>query len=230
MGEEQDDATGQGPDPRAFEVPLGQLRRERTLADLREGELAADPIEQFATWMKEALAAGGAEPNAMTVATATPDGVPSARIMLLKGVDKGGFTFFSNYDSRKGRELSANPHAALVFHWPALERQVRVTGQVQRVSAEESDAYFRTRPVGSRLGALASPQSEVISDRQELRRRLEQVQAEYGDQPPPRPQNWGGYRLRPETVEFWQGRPNRLHDRLRYRRVGDRWVIERLAP
>lgn len=210
---------------------LAALRREYQLRGLGENEVAADPFAQFQTWFATALTAQLPEPNAMTLATATPDGRPSARIVLLKGFDTDGFVFYSNYLSRKGRELDANPFAALVFYWPELERQVRIEGPVERLSAHESDVYFQSRPLGSRLGAIASAQSAVIPDRAAVEHRLAELEAEYSDSEPPRPDHWGGYRVRPDTLEFWQGRPNRLHDRLRYRLSGDgSWIIERLSP
>jgi pyridoxamine 5'-phosphate oxidase len=190
-----------------------------------------DPLEIAAGWYGEAVAAGLPEPNAMALATATPDGRPSARVVLLKAVDESGFTFHTNYQSRKGRELAGNPWAALVFYWPALERQVRVEGTVERLPPAESDAYFRTRPLGSRLGAWASPQSAAVPDRAALEQRLREVARGYEGRDVPRPPFWGGYRLRPVAVEFWQGRPNRFHDRLLYRRLpSGGWQIERLAP
>jgi pyridoxamine 5'-phosphate oxidase len=190
-----------------------------------------DPIVQFRRWFGDARAAGLAEPEAMTLATTGPDGRPSARMVLLKGFDQRGFVFYTNYTSRKSRELAANPAAALVFWWPPpLQRQVRIEGLVERVSHEESEAYFRTRPFGSQLGAWASNQSEVIPDRDVLEKRLEELSARYADGEVPLPPFWGGFRLAPDVIELWQGRPNRLHDRLRYRRDGDRWTIQRLSP
>ena len=201
------------------------------LHGLSEADLAPDPFAQFQAWFDTALAAGLPEPNAMTLATATPDGRPSARMVLIKGVDPRGFVFYTNYESRKGRELEANPWAALVFYWPELERQIRIEGRVERVAAEESDAYFASRPLGSRLGAWASPQSQVIPGRDVLEARLRDLEARFASGDVPRPPHWGGYRVVPEAVEFWQGRPSRLHDRLRYTRQADgRWAIERLAP
>src|SRR5262245_27454283 len=198
--------------------------------DLRESDADPDPVRQFQRWFDAAVAAGLPEPNAMTLATCTADGVPSARIVLLKICDERGLAFFTNYRSRKGRELANNPRAALVFFWPALERQVRVEGRVELVSADESDAYFASRPVNSRLGAWASDQSAVIPSREELERKQRELEAQFPDGRVPRPPHWGGYRVVPDVFEFWQGRPSRLHDRLRYRRVEGRWVIERLSP
>lgn len=201
---------------------------------LEESQVAADPFAQFAIWFTEARAAELPEPNAMTLATATPDGVPSARIVLLKGVDERGFVFYSNYESQKGRELAGNPRAALTFYWAELERQVRVAGAVVRVSREESRRYFDSRPLGSRLGASLSHQSNVIADRTALQAAWSRLAAEYEADPSrtvPLPDDWGGYRVIPVSIEFWQGRPSRLHDRLRYQRQDDgSWRIERLSP
>jgi pyridoxamine 5'-phosphate oxidase len=198
---------------------------------LDEAALDADPIRQFQTWLAEAGAAGLTLPESMTLATATPHGRPSARLVLLRGCDARGFAFFTNYDSRKARELDANPHAALVLHWPSLERQVRIEGRVERVSAEDSDAYWRGRPRGSQLSALVSPQSEILADREVLLELVRVAERRYAGQPVPRPANWGGYRVVPEVIEFWQGGLNRLHDRFRYRRRdGGGWQVERLAP
>jgi pyridoxamine 5'-phosphate oxidase len=212
---------------------IADLRQEYTKHELSTDTVDDDPIEQFRTWFDEALDAEVEEPNAMTLATAASDGQPSARIVLLKGVDERGFVFYSNYDSRKGRELAQNPQAALVFWWEPLERSVRIEGTVERLPDAESTEYFRSRPRGSQLGAWASPQSHVISGRDVLERNLEELEAKYdeGDEIP-RPKNWGGYVLAPTSIEFWQGRPNRLHDRLRYRRedASDDWTLERLAP
>ena len=190
----------------------------------------ANAVEQFKAWLDEAFAAGLPEPTAMAIATADADGAPSNRMVLLKGVDDDGFVFFTNYESRKGRDLAANPRAALVFHWQALGRQVRVTGRVRKVSAAESDAYFASRPLGSRFSAAASPQSEVIGERAELERTVDELKARHPDGDIPRPRHWGGYRVRPETIEFWTHRDDRLHDRIRYRRTRGGWAVERLGP
>jgi pyridoxamine 5'-phosphate oxidase len=209
---------------------LSRLRKEYARAGLRESDADRDPIEQFRRWFDEALAADLHEPNAMTLATSTPDGRPSARIVLLKGFDERGFVFYTNYEGRKGEELAANPRAALVLYWGELERQVRIEGGVSRVPGEESDAYFEGRPRGSQLGAWASEQSRPARDRGVLEERLRELEAEYGDREVPRPPFWGGYRVEPEVIEFWQGRENRLHDRLRYRRSDEDWKVERLQP
>ena len=209
-----------------------KLRAEYQRAALDERDVDRDPIRQFAAWFGEAVAAQLPEPNAMTLATVGDDGRPAARIVLLKGADARGFVFFTNYDSRKGSELARDPRAALLLFWVELERQVRIEGVTERVSAAESDAYFASRPRLSRFGAWASPQSETIDGRAVLEERFAQVAARYADEsaPVPRPPNWGGYRLVPDRFEFWQGRRSRLHDRILYRRAADAWTIERLAP
>ncbi len=196
---------------------------------LDETQAADEPLRQFERWFAEAVDAGVLEPNAMTLATVGADGRPSTRIVLLKGVDAAGVVFYTNYDSRKGRELAANPQAALQFHWVELQRVVRIEGRVERTSAEESDAYYASRPVDSRIGAWASPQSEVIANRGVLVANAARTSARYGLHPP-RPPQWGGFRVVPDTWEFWQGRRSRLHDRLRYRLTEGRWITERLAP
>ncbi len=207
------------------------LRRDYALAGLSEKDLARDPFRQFEKWFGEAQAAKLPEPNAMVLSTAGRDGRPSSRILLLKSLDGRGFVFYTNYESRKGRDLEANPRGSLVFPWIALERQVVAEGAVSRVSREESEAYFHSRPLPSQLGAWASAQSSIIPDRAALEQSMKAVEKKYAGRTVPLPPHWGGYRLVPETVEFWQGRRSRLHDRLRYRRLpeGD-WAVERLAP
>jgi pyridoxamine 5'-phosphate oxidase len=211
-------------------VSIADLRREYALARLDEKDVNRDPIAEFARWFAEAQAAEVEEPNAMVLATATPDGAPSARVVLLKGFDERGFVFFTDYRSRKGAELELNPRAALVLHWSELERQVRITGDVSRTSAEESEAYYRSRPVGSRLGAWVSHQSQTIPSRDLLEGGLREVERRFAGGDVPLPPYWGGYRVKPGAIEFWQGRENRLHDRVRYVREGETWRIERLAP
>jgi pyridoxamine 5'-phosphate oxidase len=207
------------------------LRRDYALAGLTEKDLARDPFRQFEKWFAEAEAAKLPDPNAMILSTAGRDGRPSARTVLLKGLDGRGFVFYSNYESRKGRELEANPRASLLFPWNALERQVIIEGTVARVPREESDAYFHSRPRLSQLAAAASPQSTLVAGRSVLEDSMKVLEKKYAGQEVPLPPNWGGFRLNPETVEFWQGRRNRLHDRLRFRRSpGGDWTIERLAP
>jgi len=212
-------------------MEIANIRKEYIWGGLSESDMDADPIRQFAAWFQQALAVNLPDPNAMTLATATPDGQPSARIVLLKAFDATGFTFFTNYEGRKARELTANARAALLFFWPELQRQVRIEGIVERVSEAESDDYFRSRPLGSRLGAWASAQSEVIASRDVLEERVRQAVQRFPDGEVPRPPFWGGFRVRPLSIEFWQGRPDRLHDRLRYQRVPpEGWHIERLSP
>ncbi|HZO19550.1 MAG TPA: pyridoxamine 5'-phosphate oxidase [Gemmatimonadaceae bacterium] len=211
-------------------LDLASLRRTYALSSLDEGAVDADPIHQFERWFADAVTAEALEPNAMTLATASRDGVPSGRVVLLKGVDARGFVFFTDFRSRKGAELTENPLAALVFLWKEIERQVRVTGAVARVSDADAEAYFRSRPVGSRLGAWASHQSAVIADRRVLEDRLRDVTARFADGDVPLPSHWGGFRVVPDEVEFWQGRPDRLHDRLLYRRAEAGWTVARLSP
>ena len=208
---------------------IAHLRQEYMRAGLAEGDAHADPLVQFQRWFHDAQAAELPLANAMTLATVAADGAPAARVVLLKGVEDGGFVFYSNYASRKGRELAAQPGACLVFLWSDLERQVRIEGRTEKVAAEDSDAYFASRPLGARLSAWASAQSERVADRATLERALEGMKHKYGEHPP-RPPHWGGYRLMPTAIEFWQGRANRLHDRLLYSRSGTRWTIERIAP
>lgn len=210
-------------------VNIADIRKDYTLQGLAEREVNRDPFAQFQLWFDQALSANVPEPNAMTLATCTPDGTPSARIVLLKGFDQRGLQFFTNYLSRKGSELLHNPRSAAVFFWPDLERQIRIEGLVSKVTPEESDNYFHSRPRNSRLGAWASEQSSVIPDAAFLEARQREFDATYGNDVP-RPEHWGGYRLAPTMFEFWQGRPSRLHDRLRFRLVGSEWILERLSP
>ncbi|WP_299414701.1 pyridoxamine 5'-phosphate oxidase [Acaryochloris sp. IP29b_bin.148] len=209
---------------------IADLRCDYRLQALLETAVEADPIQQFQYWFSQALQAELPEPNAMTLATVNTEGQPSARMVLLKGVDPEGFVFYTNYRSRKGQELTHRPWAALVFWWAELERQVRIEGAVAQVSAQETESYFESRPRGSQLGAWVSEQSQVIGDRTVLEERLQDLEQQYQNQPIPRPLHWGGYRLRPDLIEFWQGRPNRLHDRLCYQREGEQWCMVRLSP
>ena len=207
-------------------------RKSYERAILDEHGIDRDPFQQFTIWYDEAVAAGLPEPEAMTLSTATLEGQPSARIVLLRGYDERGFCFFSNYSSQKGQELAANPYAAVTFHWVELERQVRIAGRVEKVTEAESDAYFQSRPSQSRIGAWSSPQSSVISSRDALEELFKKYQEQYLDETAiPRPEHWGGYRVIPKRIEFWQGRPNRLHDRLRFIRIDQGpWTLQRLAP
>jgi pyridoxamine 5'-phosphate oxidase len=211
---------------------LADMRRDYTRDGLGEEQAPAEPFSLFQRWFGDAVKTEKlpVEPNAMTLATVDAAGRPHCRVLLLKGLDDRGFTFFSNYDSAKGEQLAANPFAAMTFFWPALERQVRIEGRVERVTPAESDAYYQVRPLGSRLGAWASPQSRVIRDRSELESLLAQTEQRFLDKAPNCPPHWGGYRLLPERIEFWQGRPSRLHDRLNYRFLDGAWARERLAP
>jgi len=208
---------------------IAQLRKNYTFGQLSETEVSPNPLDLFQVWFDQAVKAECPEPNSMTLATADSAGNPSARIVLLKGADSAGFTFFTNYESQKGKELAARPHAALLFHWHELERQVRIKGVVERVSPAESDEYFHSRPAASRIGAWASPQSSEIPNREFLEEAEKRFAADFGDKPP-RPEHWGGYRLQPTEIEFWQGRPSRLHDRIHYQLDGAQWRITRLAP
>ncbi|MEO6002821.1 MAG: pyridoxamine 5'-phosphate oxidase [Opitutus sp.] len=218
------------PAPTVPTMSLADLRKDYSLAGLAEKDLARDPFRQFDKWFQEAEAAKIPEPNAMTLAT-TRDGRPSARTVLLKGVDGRGFVFYTNYESRKGRELDATPRAALLFPWVALERQVIIEGTVTKVTREEAEAYFHSRPLLSQLGAWVSQQSSIISGRKVLEDTMKELEKKYAGTVVPLPPHWGGYRVAPETVEFWQGRRSRLHDRLRFRRGDDGgWIVERLAP
>ena len=210
---------------------ISGLGRDHRRPGLDPAQFDEDPFVQFAQWMEEALEAGITLPNAMTLATVGADNLPSARMVLLKHLDDSGFVFYTNFDSRKGRELASNPNAALVFYWSELERQVRVTGGVLKVDRSEAEEYFNSRPLLSRIGAWASPQSEVISDRNQLEARFAELEAQYPDGRVPLPDNWGGFRLIPTSIEFWQSRPNRLHDRFLYtREPGNGWNLVRLAP
>jgi pyridoxamine 5'-phosphate oxidase len=211
-------------------MSIADLRREYARARLDEAHVRPDPIAEFDHWFSQAREAEVLEPNAMALATATREGAPSVRLVLLKGYDSRGFVFFTDYRSRKGMELEQNPQAALVFYWGELERQVRIEGRVEHTTPQESESYFRTRPRGSRLGAWVSHQSRVIPSRDQLEHGLRSVNALYPADDIPLPPHWGGYRLRPEKIEFWQGREDRLHDRIRYVRDGDGWRIERLSP
>ncbi len=215
-----------------MDISVAALRKDYTKEGLREIDLDPDPFKQFKKWFDGAIAAQLPEPNAMTLATATVEGKPSARMVLLKDYDDRGFVFYTNYLSHKGQELATNPQAALVFWWAELERQVRIEGKVWQVSPQESDEYFQQRPINSQLGAWVSNQSQKVASREVLEQRQAQLQAQYEQQTIPRPQHWGGFRVVPTEIEFWQGRTSRLHDRLLYRRLEDnnKWLIERLAP
>lgn len=207
---------------------LADIRKDYQRATLDESDVDASPVVQFDKWFKEAVSAQVPEPNAMTLATCDRDARPSARIVLIKEYDARGFVFFTNYESHKGQDLAANSRAALLFFWPELERQIRIQGRVETISAAESDTYYRSRPLASRIGAWASPQSQIVSSRTELEARFAAFEAEHGENPP-RPAHWGGYRVVPQVMEFWQGRRSRLHDRIQYRLSRGDWRIERLA-
>jgi pyridoxamine 5'-phosphate oxidase len=213
-----------------MEQEFRQIRREYSERAFNEESAETSPFRQFARWFEEAVGAGLHEPNAFALATADLEGRPSARFVLMKGLDDRGLTFYTNYESRKGREMAVNPQAAAVFWWPPLERQVRIEGTVETVSEEESDAYFRSRPPGARIGAWASHQSRTIGGRLLLEERIAELERRWPDGNIPRPPHWGGYRIMPFLFEFWQGRPSRLHDRIRYRLEDGRWLIDRLAP
>ena len=209
---------------------LQNLRQDYKAAELSENDIVNNPITQFEKWFENAANAEIFEPNAMTLATADKSGRPNARMVLLKGVDKEGFSFYSNYLSQKGKELKRNPLACLVFHWGELERQVRIEGKVEKLDKETSEAYFHSRPTGSKIGAIVSPQSQVIDDREILETKMEEATEYYEGKKIPKPAHWGGYLVKPTTIEFWQGRSNRLHDRIKYTLVNGNWKIERLAP
>ena len=211
-------------------MPLADLRKDYSLSGLAEKDLARDPFRQFQKWFQEAEAAKVIEPNAMVVSTVSKAGQPSSRVILLKGVDGRGFVFYTNYESRKGREIDANPKVSLLFPWLALERQVVIEGTITKISREESEAYFHSRPHASQIGAWASQQSAIVSSRSVIEDAAKALEKKYAGQQVPLPPHWGGYRVSPESVEFWQGRRSRLHDRLRYRREKDAWVVERLSP
>lgn len=209
---------------------LGKLRREYLQKGLNETDTADNPVSQFSLWFNESLELGLLDANAMTLSTCTPDGKPSGRIVLLKSFDEKGFVFYTNYNSRKGIELISNPFASLLFYWEELSRQVRIEGTAEKLSSAESAEYFSTRPLESKLGAWASPQSSVISNRDELEKRYEELEKFYAEQVIPKPEHWGGFRIVPEKVEFWQGRPNRLHDRIMFYKENAGWIKKRLAP
>lgn len=211
-------------------MSIAHLRKDYQLASLSENDVSDNPLTQFATWFEQAMKAEVPELNAMSLSTVNGEGKPSSRIVLIKEFDQRGFSWFTNYDSRKGQELEQNPHAALLFFWSALERQVRIEGRIEKISVQENDTYFHSRPLGSRQSALASAQSQVIASREALEQQLAEVVNQYGETPP-RPEHWGGYRLVPNLVEFWQGRSSRLHDRIVYHRLEDgSWEIQRLQP
>ncbi|GAB3642511.1 pyridoxamine 5'-phosphate oxidase [Spirosoma arcticum] len=209
---------------------ISDLRKEYALNGLDKADVLSDPIAQFQVWFEAALGAGVPEPNAMHVSTITADNRPDGRIVLLKDVSDAGFVFYTNYESRKGRQLTERPFAALTFFYPELERQIRIEGRVEKVSTDESDAYFNSRPRGSQIGAWVSQQSSLVESREVLENRQRELESQFEGQPVPRPPHWGGFRVVPDMLEFWQGRPSRLHDRIRYRKEGQNWVVERLSP
>lgn len=209
---------------------LHHMRQEYAAGSLNETDMPHNPMEVFNVWLDFAIKSGLSEPNAMMVATATPDGKPSARVVLLKEVNDNGFVFFTNYLSRKGRELVVNPEAAIVFDWHDIERQVRIEGRAEKLTEEESEAYFNERPEDAKIGAWASPQSKIIKDREELEKLEEEIVEQFEDMPVHRPSHWGGYLIRPSVIEFWQGRPSRMHDRIVYYKTEDGWTMHRLAP
>ena len=209
---------------------LSNFREEYRSGELHENEIKENPFQQFEIWMQDAINNKTIEPNAMAVATSTPDGKPSIRVVLLKELTDDGFVFFTNYNSRKGHEIDFNPNAAIVFDWHIMERQVRIEGTIKKVSNEESDAYFNSRPEGSKIGAWVSPQSQVVNGREELDKLQQQTEQRFAGKSIPRPPHWGGYIVIPTTIEFWQGRPSRLHDRIRYTKTTEGWKIDRLAP
>jgi pyridoxamine 5'-phosphate oxidase len=211
-------------------MEIADIRRDYSLKELSKSSVAPDPIAQFSVWMREALDAALIEPTAMTVSTVGADGKPSSRVVLLKGFDADGFVFFTNYESRKGSDLAANPHTSLHFFWPELERQVIISGVADKVSRERSEAYFASRPVGSRIGAWASKQSSILTNREELERRVEEIREKFPNGDVPCPPFWGGFRVKPTRVEFWQGRKSRLHDRIVYESIDEAWSVVRLSP